>query len=66
VSLAEDYEMSGQPVSLNTLLVEYQALYGLMLEVLDLRTEVASLETVRSKGQQHCGKAKDISVEPRV
>jgi hypothetical protein len=56
--------MTGRPVLLNTLLVEYQALHGLMLEVLDLRTEVASLETAKSRSQQHCAKAKDVSVEP--
>jgi len=58
--------MDVQPVSLNTLLVRYHDLHRQIVEVLDLRAKVASLEKVGSTNRQRAEKATELCVERRA
>jgi hypothetical protein len=55
--------MHVQPASLDTMVVTYHRLHRQMLEVLDLRAKVASLEKARSRNRQRAKKARDLRLE---
>jgi hypothetical protein len=62
-----DVQRSSQPACLDVSPVEFHELHRRMLEVIDLRAKVATLEKVRSETRQRPGEASDLhAVEQRA